>query len=222
MSVLAGTWLIEAGSAETADAKGTELAIAPLGEVWTLRWSNPVRAGCGIAHGDWLYAARTPPEAEGAALPPVAGAEYDARTGVIVYDTSVSGRWPVLFYHPQDDGRLTVNESGGAPPSGLEGRFVVGYQSQRGGSYEGITQTIRKDGPRYRMTWEKGGTLLYEGVGLNLGPRFAAAWGRPGFDHELVVLARKTTCGETFLGAVRTSIRAERVTSERYRAAPKS
>lgn len=220
--MLTGSWLIEAGGA--AEAEGTELAITPNGDVWTLRWSGSGsdRTGCGIANGDWLYAARTPPEAEGAALPPVAGAEYDARTGIIVYDVGPAGRWPLLFYHPQDDGRLTASESGETPTSGLEGRFVTGYKSQRGETYEGIVQTIRKDGPLYRFAWQLGTTLLYEGVGLNLGPRFAAAWGRPGFDHELVILARKTTCGETFLAAVSTSIRAQGVTSERYRSAAKS
>lgn len=219
--MLAGPWRIEAGGVGATDPVGCELAIAPDGDALSLRWSagplGALRQGCGIAVGDWIYAARTPVEALHARLPTVAGAEYDARTGIITFDLVSKDRWPVLFYHPRDAGRCTASESGAPSPNAPEGRFTVGYTSQRGGTYDGITQTITREGARFFVTWEKGGTLLYEGVGLNLGPRFAVAWGRPGFDHEVIVLAAKATCGERFVASVRTSMRASGVISERYR-----
>jgi len=179
-----GTW-------RTAD--GGSVTIEPVGDAWHLAWKGGAgdgREGCGVAVGSWLYAVRSPADAVAGAKSGTA-AEYDPRTGIIFYEVTDRGEWPATFYHPRDGGKLTEAVSGRAPKQGLEGRFLVGYESQTGEKHDAITKVIRRDGDRFRFGWEKEGVTLYEGVGLPLGPRFAAAWGLPRYDHELIVAEAK-------------------------------
>jgi hypothetical protein len=192
----------------------TTLSIEAVGEAFHLAWRQGAHAreGCGIAVGAWLYAVRSE---EGAATAPaggLAGADFDARTGVIVYEVQGTGHWPATFYHPKDAGRLTHAVSGKAPKAGLVGEFVVGYEARTGEKRDAVIKTITRDGERYRFTWAKDGVVLYEGIGLDRGPRFAAAWGAPGRDHELAILHRE---GDALV-CTRTSLADGAVTTERF------
>ncbi len=191
----AGTWRA---------AGAGEVAIEAVGDAWHLAWSGagPSREGCGIAVGDWLYAVRSPAGPITAPADTLAAADFDARTGVIVYEVLNVGHWPATFYHPKDAGVLGRAVSAEAPREGLEGRFLAGYEARTGERRDAVVKTIARDGERYRFTWAKDGTVLYEGIGLNSGPRFAAAWGVPGRDHELTIFHRDgaaLTCTSTSL-----------------------
>lgn len=176
----AGTWRRARG--------GAEVVIERIGDAWHLVWTeaDTRREGCGIGVADWLYAVRSPTGSGAAPTGSLAATDFDARTGIIVYEVQ-GGGWPAVFYHPKDAGVLTKALSANAPPSGLVGEFVAGYKARSGEKREAIKKTIRRDGERYRFTWEKDGMLVYEGIGLELGPRFGAAWGVPGRDHEITI-----------------------------------
>lgn len=213
--MFAGAW----HAAKDGGAPFGALGIEGMGDAWHLAWSGGAgrpREGCAIAVGPWLYAARTPPEATAGGKSGTA-AEYDPRSGIIFYEVTDRGEWPATFYHPRDAGKLTEAVSSQAPKQGLEGRFLVGYESQTGEKHDAITKVIRRDGDRYRFSWEKDGVVLYEGIGLALGPRFAAAWGLPGFDHELVIAHLEGTGASATLACTRTAMHAPGVTTERYR-----
>jgi len=165
------------------------LDIARVGDAWHLTWhdrAGAARSGCGLAEESWIYGCRTPADAEGGRASGTA-AEFDSRSGVIVYQPTPTGEWPTRFYHPRDAGSPTAAMSAGAPRQGLEGSFQVGYESKSGERHDAITATIARHDQRYLFSWAKAGEVLYQGVGLAQGPRFGAAWGLPGFDHEVLV-----------------------------------
>lgn len=201
-TTFAGTWR----------AGPSAVAITAVGAAWHLAWTDPAREGCGIAEGDFLYAARSPAGAADAPADTLAAADFDARTGIIVYEVSSVGHWPMTFYHPKDAGTLTTGASNNAPREGLVGRFSTGYESRAGEKRDAVTKTITKDGDRYRFSWSKDGTVLYEGIGLNIGPRFAAAWGLPGRDHTLTILHRDSQS----LTCTTTSLLGQGVTTQRF------
>lgn len=209
-----GTW-------RTTDGGRSDLVVERVGDAWHLAWRGPAGAGqegCAIAVGPWLYAARTPADAaEGRASGTTA--EYDSRSGIIVYDVAVRGEWPATFYHPRDGGKLTTASSGKVPGESLEGRFLVGYQSQSGERHDGIAMIVARRGDGYGFTWDKDGTVLYEGVGLQMGPRLAAAWGLPGFDHQLVIGHLEGEGSAATLTCTRVSMGAAGAVTERYRRA---
>lgn len=208
--MFAGTW-----RAEDRGSAYPTLDITAVGEAWHLDWrdrAGRARTGCALAMDAWLYGCRTPADAEGGKASGSA-AEFDSRSGVILYQPSATGAWPTRFYHPRDAGSATSAMSEGAPRDGLEGQFLVGYESKSGERHDAITATIARADDRYLFTWAKDGAVLYRGVGLARGPRFGAAWGLPGYNHEVLAATLET---DGALTCVTATLDRPGIVAERY------
>jgi len=163
------------------------------GEACRLRWHIDGEAGPSDLNGVgfWqdgvLYASRSnvrSPESE------------SSFPGVVVYETAHFGHLPATWYHPELRGRLGTGVSVDGPIDGLPGEYVAEYGSQDT-EFDPLVKEIRRSGELYRLIWRSGEEELFNGVGVSVGHRLAAAWATPPRpDIDLVRFERSSIAGE--------------------------